>query len=125
MSSAFYFVSSMLINVTVVPFLLSGRSIQTQTNIQNTIGSQLSTGSPMKRNASGLGFSHSRYSKQNIPLHVLSISSPVTRIRWRPPEERHTDQNFHESMLAVATSSISGANAGGNGTCSACIIARV
>ena len=84
----------------------------------------------MKRILSGHGLHHSRYYKQQLPIHVLSISAPVTRIRWRPPEDKsesHScskgstvsspdcDYNHHDSMIAVATSSITGANAGGNG----------
>jgi len=81
--------------------------------------------SPMKKNSPGLVLSHSRHQKKP-PLHVLSISAPVTRIRWRPPEDRNTaydtnsdgstERNHNESMIAVATSSIAGANAGGNGS---------
>ncbi len=85
-----------------------------QTSNQATIGSAISLGStsPMKRIASGERFRI----KKNLPLHVLSVSSPVTRVRWRPPEESSDhDDNYHESMIAVATSPISGANAGGNG----------
>ena len=79
-----------------------------------TLGSTISSGSssPMKRIASGDRFR----TKKNLPLHVLSVSSPVTRIRWRPPEEANDcEDDYHESMIAVATSPISGANAGGNG----------
>jgi len=86
---------------------------------QATLGSTISSGStsPMKRISSGDRFSGDRFrTKKNLPLHVLSISSPVTRIRWRPPEESNDyEDDYHESMIAVATSPISGANAGGNG----------
>jgi len=85
-----------------------------QTANQATLCSIISSGSnsPIKRIASGDRFR----ARKNLPLHVLAISSPVTRIRWRPPEEANDDEdNYHESMIAVATSPISGANAGGNG----------
>ncbi len=81
---------------------------------QGTLGSTISSGStsPIKRIASGDRFR----TRKNLPTHVLAISSPVTRIRWRPPEETHAgEDNYHESMIAVATSPISGANAGGHG----------
>ena len=78
---------------------------------QSTLSSTGSI-SPIKRIASGDRFRN----RKNLPLHVLSISSPVTRIRWRPSEESNDyDDDYHESMIAVATSPISGANAGGNG----------
>ena len=85
-----------------------------QTFNQNTLTSTISSGSTsshMKRILSGDRFRI----KKNLPLHVLSISSPVTRIRWRPPEDGEHDYDYHESMIAVATSPISGANAGGHG----------
>ena len=63
----------------------------------------------MKRgSSSSFGFS-SRHHKKKLPLHVLNIAAPVTRIRWRLSDD---DSNF----IAVATSSTYGANAGGNGT---------
>ena len=102
--------------------------ISIRTNQQTN---QSTLGSPIKKNLSGVGLSHSRYNQKNLPLHVLSISAPVTRIRWRPPEDRNGSQSanncddvkssdyehdYHESMIAVATSSIAGVNAGGNGS---------
>jgi WD repeat-containing protein 24 len=51
-------------------------------------------------------------------LHVLSIAASVTRLKWRPPanEKFVLDQeDRHDSMLAVATASIKGASAGGQG----------
>jgi hypothetical protein len=57
-------------------------------------------------------------------LHVLSVSTSVTKIRWRPPafdsfltageEEDNVDR--HDSMLAVATARL--ASAGGSGVLS-------
>ena len=70
--------------------------------------------SPVRRVTSATGLSHSRQRKKP-PLHVLHISAPVTRIRWRPPAVK-SDCNYHDSMIAVATASIYGANAGGNGS---------
>jgi len=58
-----------------------------------------------------------------IKLHTLSISSPVTRLKWRPPTMSNSDNeineeliNPHDFMLGVATAPISGANAGGYGS---------
>lgn len=90
--------------------------------MSNTLGSHsnLSTGSvspvKLKRTVSGVGLSHSRHHKKNLPLHILNIAAPVTRIRWRPPTDTSSQYNHNESMIAVATSSIYGANAGGNGS---------
>ncbi|KAL7552029.1 hypothetical protein ACHAWF_015240 [Thalassiosira exigua] len=73
--------------------------------------------SPMKRTLSGAGLSHLRHHKKKLPLYVLNSLAPVTTIRWRPPVDASDVQcNHHESMIAVATSSIYGANAGGNGS---------
>jgi WD repeat-containing protein 24 len=59
--------------------------------------------------------------KRNVtPLHVLSISAGVTRIRWRPVANvnRLDGDDLHDSMIAVSTAPIKGANAGGAGTLS-------
>mmetsp|Transcript_15537 Transcript_15537/g.37268 ORF Transcript_15537/g.37268 Transcript_15537/m.37268 type:complete len:1079 (+) Transcript_15537:74-3310(+) len=93
----------------------AGRNIQ-NANPSSPLGSQsnLSAGSvsPVKRSSSMHGLSHSRHHKKILPLHILNIAAPVTRIRWR----RDSQYNHNDSMLAVATSSIYGANAGGNGS---------
>eukprot|EP00571_Detonula_confervacea_P001238 CAMPEP_0172319194 /NCGR_PEP_ID=MMETSP1058-20130122/37079_1 /TAXON_ID=83371 /ORGANISM="Detonula confervacea, Strain CCMP 353" /LENGTH=990 /DNA_ID=CAMNT_0013034193 /DNA_START=210 /DNA_END=3181 /DNA_ORIENTATION=- len=99
---------------------ISGRITPNANQTETISGSQfnLSVGSvsPVKRTASGQ-FSHSRHHKKKLPLHVLNIAAPVTRIRWRPPEDTNDSQyNHNDSMIAVATSSIYGANAGGNGS---------
>lgn len=47
--------------------------------------------------------------------HILYIAASVTRVIWRPPAGPHTSANMHDGMLAVATSPIKGASAGGNG----------
>ncbi|KAL9185264.1 hypothetical protein ACHAXT_003041 [Thalassiosira profunda] len=92
------------------------------TSTSNEPSQTLSVGSssPVKRTASGIALSHSRHHKKKLPLHVLNIAAPVTRIRWRPPEDATSDsgRNHHDTMIAVATSSIYGANAGGNGAIS-------
>lgn len=99
----------------------SGRNNQHSsqyTSNQSTVGSQSTAGSisPVKRIASGNGLSSTRHNKKKQPLHVLNIAAPVTRIQWRPVEDTNdTQSNQHGSMIAVATSSIYGANAGGNG----------
>ncbi|KAL3795740.1 hypothetical protein HJC23_008227 [Cyclotella cryptica] len=74
----------------------------------STIGSV----SPIKRNVSGLALS--RHHKLYLPVHTLFISSPITSIRWRP--KGASSSGLSDSIIAVATSPISGANAGGNGT---------
>lgn len=59
--------------------------------------------------------------KRNVtPLHVLSISAGVTRIRWRPVANvnRLGGDDLHDSMIAVSTAPIKGTNAGGAGTLS-------
>jgi hypothetical protein len=52
-------------------------------------------------------------------LHVLSISASVTRIRWRPVSNdkclAKDGEDRHDAMIAVATSQIKGASAGGSG----------
>lgn len=54
-------------------------------------------------------------------LHVLSISEPVTKIKWRPPANKSyigidgNEEDQHEPMLAVAAAPIKGASAGGSG----------
>ncbi|KAL7519039.1 hypothetical protein ACHAWX_004612 [Stephanocyclus meneghinianus] len=73
----------------------------------STIGSV----SPLKRNVSGLALS--RHHKLYLPVHTLFISSPITSIRWRPMGA--SSSGLGGSIIAVATSPISGANAGGNG----------
>lgn len=72
----------------------------------------------MKRSASGVALSHLRHNRKKLPLHVLNIAAPVTRVRWRPPEDVNSPRgdDHHDSMIVVATSSIYGANAGGNGS---------
>lgn len=67
----------------------------------------------MRRSTSNAGL-FSRHHKKKIPVHVLNIAAPVTRIRWRPANNVDDVNDF----IAVATSSIYGANsaAGGNGT---------
>jgi WD repeat-containing protein 24 len=56
------------------------------------------------------------------PLHILSISASVTRIRWRPlaNDSRFSQEGDdpHDSMIAVATAPIKGTNAGGAGVLS-------
>jgi len=97
-----------------------GRNPQnTNQTTSSGIPSNSSAGSlsPVKRAATGLRLAHARHHKKKLPLHVLNIAAPVTRIRWRPPEDTSDSQsNHHDSMIAVATSSIYGANAGGNGS---------
>ncbi|KAL7543588.1 hypothetical protein ACHAXR_012881, partial [Thalassiosira sp. AJA248-18] len=90
----------------------------TQHANQTTLGSHSSgSASPVKRAVSGNGLNLSRHHRKKLPIHVLNIGAPVTRIRWRPPEDAcDTQSNHHDSMIAVATSSIYGANAGGNGS---------
>lgn len=64
---------------------------------------------------------NSHHRKRNIPpLHVLSISAAVTRIRWRPDAhvKRSNGDDLHDSMIAVSTAPIKGTNAGGAGTLS-------
>jgi WD repeat-containing protein 24 len=59
--------------------------------------------------------------KRNVPpLHVLSISAAVTRIRWRPVANVSwsNGDDLHDSMIAVSTAPIKGTNAGGAGTLS-------
>lgn len=52
-------------------------------------------------------------------LHTLSIAASVTRVKWRPMSSTVVKipeaTDLHEPMLAVATSSIKGASAGGAG----------
>lgn len=52
-------------------------------------------------------------------LHTLSIAASVTRVKWRPMSSNSAQNSesldLHEPMLAVATSSIKGASAGGAG----------
>ena len=63
----------------------------------------------------------SQYRKRNVPpIHVLTISAAVTRIRWRPVANvyRTNGDDLHDSMIAVSTAPIKGANAGGAGTLS-------
>ena len=69
--------------------------------------SNLSTGSnsPVKRSGSSGILSQCR-KKKLPPLHALNIAAPVTRLKWKPADD---------SLIAVATSSIYGANAGGHG----------
>jgi WD repeat-containing protein 24 len=73
------------------------------------------------RSGSSLGLSSRHQSKPKSMMHVLSISSSVMRVRWRPPAWETfsgKDEDRHESMLAVATASIKGgASAGGSGRC--------
>jgi WD repeat-containing protein 24 len=73
------------------------------------------------RSGSSLGLSSRHHSKPKSMMHVLSISSSVMRVRWRPPAWETfpgKDEDRHESMLAVATASIKGgASAGGSGRC--------
>lgn len=83
-----------------------GRGRSTQ-NAVNSVSS--GSVSPVKRSSSSFGFS-SRH-KKKLPLYVLNIAAPVTRVRWKPSSD---DSYF----IAVATSSIYGTNAGGNGTAS-------
>lgn len=63
-------------------------------------------------------FSRLRGSAQQ-ELYTLSIASSVTRVKWRPMSStivKNPDAiDLHEPMLAVATSSIKGASAGGAG----------
>ena len=63
---------------------------------------------------------NSQHRKKNLPLHVLSISAAVTRIRWRPVANYNglDGDDWHASMIAVSTAPIKGANAGGAGTLS-------
>lgn len=76
----------------------------------------------MSSSSSATHLNHSRHKAlpRNL-VHVLSISASVTRIKWRPPANEtfnhcnSTDQDRHESMLAVATSPLKGASAGGSG----------
>lgn len=55
-------------------------------------------------------------------IHTLSIGSPVTKLRWRPPScalnnnSLSRTANRHDAMLAVATAPISGTNAVGRGS---------
>ena len=64
----------------------------------------------MKRSGSSGFLSHSRHHKKKLPpLHVLNIAAPVTRLKWKPAD------GADDSLIAVATSSIYGANAGGHG----------
>lgn len=88
----------------------SGRTNIQQLN-QATLSTLSSQGSisPVKRSASSGILSHSRHHKKKLPLHVLNIAAPVTRIRWKPADDTN------DTTIAVATSSIYGANAGGNG----------
>jgi len=54
-----------------------------------------------------------RYHKKKLPIYVLNIAAPVTRIRWRPAEDEDDVNDF----IAVASASIYGAtSATGNGT---------
>jgi WD40 repeat protein len=76
----------------------------------HTIGST----SPIKRNASGLALSRSMHYKSYSPVHTLFVSSPITSLCWRP--NTGETESLGDSIVAVATSPIQGANAGGNGT---------
>ncbi len=55
-------------------------------------------------------------------LHILYVSSPVTRVKWRPPAFDRLPENLasdpHEPMLVVASAPVKGASAGGSGTLS-------
>lgn len=68
--------------------------------------------SPIKRNASGLTLS--RHHKLYIPVHTLFVSSPITSISW---QSKGASSVLGDSIIAVSTSPIQGANAGGNGEC--------
>ena len=93
----------------------------------------LNHGSSFKRSLSGPP-GLSRYQKGSSVAknkHILSISAPVTRLKWRPPaggngwellqqtsgEETDFGEfvDHHDSMLAVATAPLRGANVGGHG----------
>jgi len=81
-------------------------SNQTTLSLQSNLS--CGSNSPVKRSASGVFSRH--HKKKQLPLHVLNIAAPVTRIKWRPVED-----TSDESLIAVATASIYGANAGGKG----------
>uniref|UniRef100_A0A6V2AHI3 GATOR complex protein WDR24 n=1 Tax=Ditylum brightwellii TaxID=49249 RepID=A0A6V2AHI3_9STRA len=107
------------------------RTVGSQGTIPPSFASQTVT-----RSYSNAHTFHSRpHSKSAaINLHSLSISAPVTRLKWRPPArpfasmqhhtlarggcEEHvvTPIDRHDAMLTVATAPISGANAGGVGS---------
>ncbi len=90
-------------------FLHSSKILGRGRSAQNALNSLSSgSGSPVKRTSSSFGFS-SRHHKKKLPLHVLNIAAPVTRVRWSPSSDK-------SDFIAVVTSSIYGANAGGNGT---------
>lgn len=81
-----------------------GRGRSTQNAVHSASSGSVS---PVKRSSSSFGFS-SRHHKKKLPIYALNIAAPVTRVRWRP-------SNNESEFMAVATSSIYGANAGGHG----------
>ena len=72
--------------------------------------------SPIKKNVSGLALS--RHYKLNLPIHTLFVSSPIIKIHW---QSKGATSVLADSVIAVSTSPISGANAGGNGEHMACL----
>jgi WD repeat-containing protein 24 len=93
------------------PFLTIGAS----TTLSMTFGTRTISSNSSTGNMTG---SRHRNMLKNI-LHVLSISASVTRIRWRPVSNdkclAKDGEDRHDAMIAVATSQIKGASAGGSG----------
>jgi hypothetical protein len=86
-----------------------------------SIGHSSNINSIGTRTASNLSGSTTRYKSSSTKTsHVLSISSAVTKLRWRPPADDflpsadgEEEVDRHDSMLAVATARLT--SAGGSG----------
>lgn len=93
--------------------------------ISNTVGSQATTHQLTSRLSMGSthGLNSSRHKAvAGTNIHMLYVSSPLTRLKWRPPAFDRLPENLasdpHESMLVVATAPVKGASAGGSGALS-------
>eukprot|EP00566_Odontella_aurita_P004060 CAMPEP_0113564672 /NCGR_PEP_ID=MMETSP0015_2-20120614/21750_1 /TAXON_ID=2838 /ORGANISM="Odontella" /LENGTH=1222 /DNA_ID=CAMNT_0000466781 /DNA_START=16 /DNA_END=3680 /DNA_ORIENTATION=- /assembly_acc=CAM_ASM_000160 len=112
----------------------TGGAVRNISAVHGTLGSSATSSASLSsfgRGGFGVGPSvRSRGAVGATELHTLSISAPVTRLKWRPPaeafssrggsgtDERTEAPDRHDTMMAVSTAPISGASAGGFGSLS-------